>query len=410
MSEEGTSEGSAPPEGGETGASPAQTSAADASEGGGKRKRKIDLKTRLSSVRATTSIGAIGPGGGDRASDPLSFPPPPATGSVPAPRLPGGLPAVSSPFAPPEPEKKPVAQVQTIKVEMGEEVQEARKKASRATWVVAFLTMAVGGGIGFGLGNSFQAGKAGRDAAENAGALLADVEAAQKSASELSDAIRKAKETLKGGEFPADFPKFLRDTNIDFASDKFADRKPAGLPKDVLGSLLRYANDVEKFQRQKRKVAGQLDAVKEPIEEFFAEQKVKKYKYAVVFGKTKDKQFYAQLGLLNDPLATDKTFPETFKLKVGTTEKEAVLYTDAKGGPQLAEGEKAAGILVDPETTAEFSRGGQVWTQAQAAVSDLYDLLEGKESNDPNEQADGVMKNGTALTTGLKKVADASSR
>jgi hypothetical protein len=408
MSEEGTSEGSAPPEDGGDGSVPPARTAADSSadQGGGKRKRKIDLKTRLSSVRATGSMATFSPGG-DRTSDPLSFPPPPAAGSVPAPRLPGGLPSVSSPFAPPEPEKKPVAQVQTIKVEMGEEVVAARKKASTTTWIVAVLTMVVGGAVGFGLGSSFQAGKAGRDASQNASALLGDVDAAQKTASEMSDALRKARETLKAGEFPADFVKYLKETNIDFAADKFADRKPAGLPKDVLGSLLRYANDVDRFQRQKRRVAGTLENVKEPIEEFFAEQKVKKFKYAVVFDKNKEKQFVASLGLLNDALPIDKPFPEGFKLKVGNQEKEAALFTDAKGA-ELVGGEKSAAILVDPETTAEFGRGGQIWTQSQALLNELFDLLEGKETNDPNEMAEGLIKNGVALTDGLKKVAAAA--
>lgn len=380
-----------------------------------KRKRKIDLKSRLSSVRATGSMATMGsPSIGDRKSDPLSFPPPPSTGSVPAPRLPGGLPLVSSPFAPPEPEKKVSAQAQTIKVEIGEEVHAQRKKASKRTFVIASLVMVVGGAVGFLLGSSYQANKAGREAAENAAGLMEATEKAQVSAGEMSDTIRKAEEKLLADEWPADLAKYLKDTSIDYGPDVYGQHKPGGLPKDVLGSMITYANGVDKFQRQKAKVAKLLDSTQEPIEEFFASKKKKSVGYAITVSEAKSKDdetkkwFFGALGEMSEGFGyEDKTkWPDKFKLKFGRDEKEVVLFN----GKDLTGGEKTAAIPLDPDTTATFSRGGQVFFVLRVQVHELYELIEGKESEDPNEHMNGIIKDGKTLVTGLKKVVEAASR
>ncbi len=388
--------------------------AASASSGPGdkKRKRKIDLKSRLSSVRATGSMAAIGgPGVGDRKSDPLSFPPPPSMGSVPAPRIPGGMPSVSSPFAPPEPEKKVSAQAQTIKVEMGEEVVAERKKAGKRLFIVAALVLGVGGALGFLLGSSFQANKAGREAAQNADGLKAAVETAQTAAGDMSDTIRKAEERLLTDEFPAELAKYLRDTSIDFGADVYGQHKPGGLPKDVLGSMITYANGVDKFQRQKRKVAKLLDDTQKVVEEFFASKKKSNVGFAITVDVAKDKDdekkqwFYGSIGELNEGFAWDTKdkWPGTFKMKIGRDEKEVALYT----GDKLTGGEKPAAIPLDPESTAAFSRGGQVFFVLRVQVHELYELIEGKESQDPNEHMNGIIKDGKMLLTGLQKVVEA---
>lgn len=379
-----------------------------------KRKRKIDLKSRLSSVRATGSMASMGsPSISDRKSDPLSFPPPPSTGSVPAPRLPGGLPMVSSPFAAPEPEKKVSAQAQTIKVEIGEEVHAQRKKASKRTFIIASLVLVVGGAVGFLLGSSFQANKAGRDAANNAGGLMEATEKAQVSAGDMSDSIRKAEEKLLADEWPADLAKYLRDTSIDYGPDVYGQYKPGGLPKDVLGSMIKYANGVDKFQRQKLKVAKLLDSTQEPVEEFFASKKKKSVGYAIVVNEAKDKKdetkksYFGKLGELSEGFGYEEPtkWPEKFKLKFGRDEKEVLLYTgDTK---QLIPGEKTSAIPLDPDTTATFSRGGQVFFVLRVQVHELYELIEGKESEDPNEQMNGIIKDGKSLVAGLKKVVQA---
>jgi hypothetical protein len=381
-----------------------------------KRKRKIDLKSRLSSVRATGSMAAIQPSqsGGDRKSDPLSVPPPPSTGSVPAPKLPGGLlPSVSSPFAPPEPEKKVSAQQQTIKVEVGEEIHEQRKKARKSTFLVAGGVLVVGGALGFFMGTSYQANAAGRAAAKQASGLLEDVQAAQTAAGDMSDTIRKAEEQLKQDTYPTELAKYLRDTSVDFGADVYGEHKPGGLPKDVLGSLISYANSVDKFQKQKLKVAGLLDKSQETVEEFFESKETVKAGFAVTFQKAKEgegddkKEFiYGTLGVLSEPFAWENKakWPEKFQLKIGRDESEALLF-----GPEskLTGGEKSSAVVLDPETTQQFSRGGQVWFILRSQVHELYELIEGKESRDPNQQLDGIIKDGKTLVTGLEKVVQA---
>src|SRR5690606_31394735 len=103
---------------------------------------------------------------------------------------------VSSPFAPPEPEKKPVAQQQTIKVEMGEEVQQERKRASKRSAFIALLAALVAGVLAFFVGRTAERGAAGRAAVANAEALANDVIAANEKITAFSDALRQAQEKL----------------------------------------------------------------------------------------------------------------------------------------------------------------------------------------------------------------------
>jgi hypothetical protein len=325
------------------------------------------------------------------------------------------MPSVSSPFAAPEPEKKVSAQAQTIKVEVGEEIHAQRKKGRKNTFIVAFLVLVVGGGLGFLLGSTFQANKAGRAAAKNAQGLLDDVVAAQTSAADISDVIRKAEEQLTTDEFPKELAKQLRDTSIDFGPEKYGERKPGGLPRDVLGGMITYANGVDKFQKQKRVIAKLLDDSQETVEAFFESKEKKTVDFAVTFVQAKSaedekkKWMYGTLGAISEPFEYDKQdkWPEKFKMKIGRDEKEVLLF---KPESKMTGGEKPSAVLLDPETTISFSRGGQVWLILRSQVHKLYELIEGKESQDPNQVMNGIDKDGKQLVAGLKKVVEAGGR
>src|SRR5262249_1387933 len=127
-----------------------------------------------------------------RPSSPSAAPrsqPAPAPNAVPAPRPSGpqGIappPGISPgiplpPFGPQRPKasepKAATAQAQTIKVEIGEEIHQERKAASKRTAIYAVLAALVGVGVGFVAGGAKERGDRGKLAFEGAGALEKDV-------------------------------------------------------------------------------------------------------------------------------------------------------------------------------------------------------------------------------------------
>lgn len=366
-----------------------------------KKRRKIDLKSRLSSVRATGSMAARGSSAGERKSDPLSFPPPPTSGGVPAPKLPGvSSPLVSSPFAQPEPEKKVSAQAQTIKVEMGEEVEQERKKLRKKWMIYVGLAAAVMGVIGFILGTTRERGRAGNLAIEGAAALATDVESANETMSGLSDSLRNAVEKLGNDEFPDDLVEKLKATNVDFSAENFRGRSVGGLPAETFNQLLAYTNDVEKLNKQKDTLRNLLTQAKPLVEKYVAGKKKPTVQFAVTFSK-KDKKDVAQLVSLDKPFEVEGDWPDKFTVVSGSgrekEELEAKLFDGKVTEPKVA-------LPVDPETSARFTDLTLLFKLRQA-LTDTRNLIEGVESPNPALQSDGLLRHGKNLVENLKKVS-----
>ncbi|HHH31543.1 MAG TPA: hypothetical protein ENK57_24785 [Polyangiaceae bacterium] len=368
-----------------------------------KKKRKIDLKSRLSSVRATGSMAARGSSAGvDRKSDPLSFPPPPTSG-VPAPKLPGvSAPVLSSPFAPPEPEKKVSAQAQTIKVEVGEEIVQERAKARKKTAIYVAIAAVVTLVIGFILGQTRERGRAGNLAIEGAEALATDVENANKTMSDLSDALRNAVEQLGNDEYPDALVEKLKTTNVDFSAENFQGRSVGGLPAETFNQLLAYTNSVEKLNKQKDTLRNLLGQAKPLVEKYVKEKKKPTVQFAVMFSKA-DKKDIARLMSVAEPFPVDGDWPEEFKLVTGSGKKkeeiEVKMFDGKIGTPKVA-------LPVDPKTSAQFTDLTLLF-KLRKALTDTRQLIDGVESPNPSLQSDGLLRDGKKLIEGLKKVSRA---
>jgi hypothetical protein len=366
------------------------------------KKRKIDLKSRLSTVRGT---GAI-PAATDRASDPLSFPPPPVTGGgVPAPKLPGGVapPQISSPFAPPEPEKKVSAAQQTIKVEVGEEVVRERSKTRKKYLIFVAIAAFAALAAGFLLGMTRERSLQGHVAIEGAKGLATDIEAANKTMSAVSDALRNAGEGLSNDEFPAELEELLKTTNIDFSGANFQGRAIGGLPGEVFNRLLTYTSDVEKLNKQKDTLRNLLSAAKPQVLKYIDEKKKPKVKFAVVFTKA-DKKNVAELAPIKEPFDVKSDWPTTFtvlqKADKGTKDLKVNVYP----GEGKMEAETPYALAVAPASVAGFTDLTLIF-KLRAALSDTANLIDGVESPDPAQQTDGALKNGQKLIESLKKIS-----
>ncbi len=367
------------------------------------KRRKIDLKARLSSVKGVGSL----PSTTDRGSDPLSFPPPPATGSVPAPKLPGvSAPMVSSPFAAPEVEKKPTAVQQTIKVEMGEDVMRARKKTQKKYSIYIAIVGLAAIAIGFLLGMTRERGRAGQQAIAGASALAADVDQSNKTMSTLSDALRNASEQLGTDEFPEKLTEVLKTTNVDFSASNFQGRSIGGLPSEVFNRLLGYTNDVDRLNKQKDTLRNLLSAAKPQVLRFFADKEKPKVKFAVMFG-TQKKKLVAELVPIKEPFEVKGDWPAKFtvlqRAKKGTKDVKVSMY-DGKGKPTGGEAKNA--LVVEPKSISGFTDLTLIF-KLRVALTDTAALIDGRESPDPNQQTDGLLKNGKRIIEGLKKVSQA---
>jgi hypothetical protein len=379
-----------------------ESSSADRPKGG---KRKIDLKSRLSSVRATGPVARTSNPSVPGASDPLAFPPPP-TGSVPAPKLPGiSAPALSSPFAPPE-EKKKSGEAQTIKVEVSEEVIAVRAKTKKRTAVYALIAGGIALVLGFFLGMVRGRGEEQRRAVTGAATLASDIEAANKSMMALSDALRAAVEKLQQDEFPVELAETLKSTNVPFSAENFTGKGVGGLPPEVLNPLLKYTSGVDDLNKKKDSLRNLLTAAQPQVEKYIAEKKKPVVNFSVLVKKAGD-SFVAQLVPNKAPFPEKETkeqkWPEEYEIlkagaKTPTPEKVKRLIA-----PKI-DGDFA--VPVDEKTVAGMSNLALV-LQLRKVLNDTKLLLDGNESPVPSEQTEGLIKDGDALIEGLRKVARA---
>lgn len=385
--------------------------AAAALEDRPKKKRKIDLKARLSSVRAagtmagTTSApeGQAGPASTDGDA---AFPPPPVTGSVPPPRMLSGAGIAPPPgllgTAQAEEESRP-AQAQTIKVEMGPEVLAERRKTRKRMALYGLIAALVTAVFGFFIGSTKAQGDAQRESVRGAQGIIKDVEASAEVLSSLSDVLREAGESLKAEKYPADLADKLKGTHVPFSAEGLSGKKVSGLPGSVLRALLSYAGDVERLNKRKDRLRNILGMAKKPFEEYVTEKKEPKMRFSVVFSPGK-KGMMAELAPHTKDFLfkEDGDWPEKYKVmrlqrgKGAETEVERWKKGDLTGQTPLA-------IPVDQRTVAAFT-SKQMILDMSKALKDTKDLVDGVQSQIPAEQTDGLIKDGEQLIAELKKV------
>ena len=153
------------------------------------KKPKIDLKARLG--KKTVSAPATGPGGS--IPPPAGIPKPSGVG-IPAPPFqqthtsrPAPMVDASNPYGAMQPSVAPRAEPATIRIEMGDDVMRAQKGGKTKVLVLAIVTAAIGGFMGFAIGGGAERGK-GQDAAlQGAQELTKDVTAANAKIEELAN-------------------------------------------------------------------------------------------------------------------------------------------------------------------------------------------------------------------------------
>ena len=394
------------------------------------KKPKIDLKARLGKTQMGMGAPAAIPAPPASqsgmppapASDPgrASAPPAPASrpsnvpNAVPAPPMgiappPGLSPGIPLPPFGPQPrqvqraEPKQSAAQQTIKVEIGEEIHEERKKARRNAALAAFGGAIIGLGIGFVGGGSSEKGDRAKNAAKGAALLEKDVKAAGEKLKELDAKLTEASDTkLKNKAFPDDLGTALAGLTIPFDATNLDNKGVNGMPAKLFKLVLNFTSAAENINKSRETLKNLLGLAKEPITKAWKEETAPVTNFSILFRQEAGKYVVGELVPNPGGFAWKGDFPEKYKItKIEggkPVEKEVKRYVkgDLPGNDPQA-------VPLDPKTTAQFS-SEVVVGRLYNAIRDIRTELQGNKDN-PQNETPGLLKMADDLAVELHKAS-----
>lgn len=314
------------------------------------KKVKIDLKARL---------GRASKGGAPPTATPGAVPPP-ATGIAPPPGIvSGGIPAppfAAQPAKPKGPKIKsdePFQAVsadsvapkpQEIKVEIGHDVVQARKKGFLKVILAAVIATVVGMGLGWALGSMHTRNQGDQMAVADAKSLIEPIGNAKTNIEDLQAKVAAATKTLyKEKKYPENFTKELTQVEIAFSAADLGGKALHRLKPSLMRMLFDFARDAQELSARKDAVRRLFDARKDSIIELIEQGKNPRISYSVFVQKDRKGNAVGTFVKLNKPFKfDDKEWPKEFKLDTGSEVVDANRYVS--GEPFLKhprrEGEK----------------------------------------------------------------------
>jgi hypothetical protein len=385
------------------------------------KKPKIDLKARLNKTIAGTGVpGPVLPGARETpipGSDPMAFggradgtpvpaPPIKPLGIAPPPGI--GVAGVSLPHFGPKPVAAPKAapvsaEAQTIKVEVGEEIHEQRKQASRRVWLGLFAGAVLGLAIGFLAGGRNE--KAGRDkeSIAQAGKLQGDVQNANEKMKELGALLDQGAESLGNKKYP-DLVEKLAGVSIPFDDANIDPRAVAGMPPKTVKLVLGYTKGVQDLNDKKDSLRNLLGILKEQVEKAWAEEKKPVFNLSVVF-KGGGEKIIAELVRNKAPFAAD-ALPADYVVIVKENREGKRVDAEKKATRWVKgdlTGSSPISIPIEPASSADYTNE-RVVTNLRKAIIDMKILLEG-DSSDPQAAKAGLLKDGEVLVGQLNDIS-----
>ncbi|APR79884.1 Hypothetical protein A7982_05231 [Minicystis rosea] len=391
------------------------------------KKTKIDLKARLgktqvglqpaSALPIPAGAGATPPPPSDpgpSSSGSASVPAPPASAPMsrptpniaPPPGLSPGIPI--PPFAQPQrpapaaPASKPTAAQQTIKVEIGEEIENERKKWKQRVFLGAIAGALVGAGIGFVGGGSQEKGARAQRAARGAGLLEKDVKATVDKLKDLDTKLTEASEKLKSKSYPEDLATALSGLLIPFDSSNLDNKDVGSLPPRVLKNVLNFTSAVEALNKNRESLKNIVGIAKDPITKAWKEEQAPVANFSVVFRSEGGKTVVAELVPNKEPFAWKGDYPGSYKVTRLENNKPAEKSVTRWVKGELP-GNDLTAIPVDPKSVAAFS-SEQLIGKLSKAIYDIRVDLAGNKDN-PTNETPGVVKMAEDLANELHKAS-----
>ncbi|HKY37376.1 MAG TPA: hypothetical protein VJN18_15645 [Polyangiaceae bacterium] len=369
------------------------------------KKPKIDLKARLG--KKTVGAPAAGPGGS--IPPPAGIPRPPGVGGIPTPPFQGGGAAsrpapvmdASSPYGAMEPAVAPVVKPTAITVELSDEVVRAQGRGKAKVLVLAIITAALGGFVGFTLGGTTERAK-GTDAAKQGAAELAkDVEAANAKIDELAGVLKSAKEKLSKATFPDEEVSKLGALNIPFSGANLSGKGIGRFKAEVLNMLVEFASASTEANDQKEKIQSVLNRNKKGVQEFLESQTKPVVRWSVIVGGSplgpiaSMQPIPAPFQLVGEQ-GKQHSWPESFDLM--DKDKKVSIKRYLKGD---AASEDPTFIPVDPSTQTLVCPNDVVFS-IRRELTGMEEVLRGDPT--PGQEKTGLLEAGQNLLKRLKEI------
>jgi cytochrome oxidase Cu insertion factor (SCO1/SenC/PrrC family) len=384
-----------------------------------KKKPKIDIKARLGKTAMGLPAGAAtplptpssgastppasGPGAG-RPSVPTPAPSA-ALNLAPPPGLSPGIPL--PPFGQPArraPEPRPSAAQQTIKIEMGEEVEAERKKASKKMAIYAVLAAVVGAGIGFLVGGASKTSEVAKRAQKGAGELEVAVKGANEKLEELRDKINEGLETIKKKQYPDSLTASLNAVVIPFDASYLDNKGVGNFNGPLQKRVFSFTQAITDLNQTKESLTNMLGVAKAPVTKAWKEQENPVVNFSVTF-RGDNKGMVAELIPNKDPFEVGKDWPDSYTI-LRQERSQAGVKTVEKKANRWKKGDLTATdpvvIPVDPSSVAAFTSEQLVY-KLSSALLNIHDLIEGKK-DDPRNETSGLLKDGEQLVVELRKL------
>lgn len=381
-----------------------------------KKKSKINLRDRLgkstpAGVAGVTPMPTPAPSGGGMAVPPVSEPgvagpgarPPSVAPAAmaPPPGLSSGipLPPFAQPRQAPRAEPKPTAAQQTIKVEVGEEIEQERKKWKQRLALTGLAGAVVGAVIAFIAGSSKADGDRLRAAARGAGLLEKDVKVAVEKLKDLDTKLGEAADKLKAKTYPDDLAQSLASLKIPFEASNL-ERKGLGPQQSILRMAISFTMKVETIDKNRESLRNIVTIAKDPITKAWKEETAPVANYSVIF-RSEGGKAAADLVPNKEPFPWKGDWAANYKvvkLEGGRpADKSATRWVkgDIMGSDTIA-------IPVDPKTMAAFTSEALIGKLAKAIYDMRLELAGDK--NDPNGTG-GLVKIGDDLANELRKAS-----
>jgi hypothetical protein len=372
------------------------------------KKPKIDLKARLG--KKTVSAPVPGPGasipppaGIPKPSVPVQsgIPAPPFQSTVPTARPAAPVVDASNPYGAMQPAAAPVvAQPQTIRIELGDDVVAANRGGKTKVAVLAGITALIGIGIGYTIGGAAERG-AGADAAvEGAKLLTKDVEAANAKIAELADLLKSAREKLGKAQFPEDEVTKLGALNIPFDGTNLSGKGIGRFKADVTTMLISFASSAAEANDNKGDLQRVLSGQKKAVQDFLESQTKPKVRWSVIVGGSPAGPV-GSMQLIPTPFPAAEKWPDSFEL-AGDKGKKVVVKRYLKGD---AASEDPTFIPVDPGTQGAVCPDAAV-VRLRGRIGELEEVLRGNPT--PGEERTGLLEAGQTLVKKLKDIGKAA--
>lgn len=370
-------------------------------------KPKIDLKARLGKKTVAGRVG--GP----------SIPPPVGLRGPGTPGLPTGMAQQiaglgQSPSQPPLDPNNPYSAMSAaqapvaaapaaIRIEMGEEIIEARKKGRSKVMILCGVTAVIGMVLGFAVGGLNEKSNRATQALGGAKDLIKDIEASAVQVQALADVLKSIGTKLGEGKYPEEDVNKLGGIDIPFDGLNLAG-KPIGMFKPgLVNQLLKYAGTATEVDDQKDKIKRLLSGSKEAISELLADKDNPKIRWSVVvqpgpFGP------WASMQPVPTPFfvkAEGSSWPGEFDVKDGDQTVKLKRYN--KGEPSMSESSPEF-IPVIPQTQSLVCPADTAM-RIRREVSDMEKLLKGDPT--PGIDKEGLITLGDKILEDLKKIGTA---